>query len=221
MAKATTSDFFEWRPEFETGIRIIDGDHKQLFDLAKALNDQAALKQPAPDLAPLIDRLVTYVDEHFAREERIMAGGGFPGFDAHVEEHRRATEVIYAIRDVYRADPSDLNVAKVAAFFRDWLKHHIMGNDQQYVPYVKGEKPGVNIAIPTNSNPKPWVNFVTVEIQVPAEKESQLRQCARILSHVGDATERLDALLAELPGAPSPGRLAYVARTFRKTNTEG
>ncbi len=213
-----TDTFFEWRAEYETGIRLIDSDHKQLFDLAKALNEEARAPQADRDIAPLIDRLVAYVDAHFAREERIMAKSGFPQFDAHVAEHRRATEVIHAIREIYRRAPSDLNVKKVAMFFRDWLAHHIMGNDQRYVPYVRGEKPGIKFQSQARDAPRPWVDFVSVTVDVPADREAALRKCARLLSHVGPDTERLEACLADLADGPSPGRLAFVAKAFTRSS---
>lgn len=210
-----SQDFFEWLPEYETGIRVIDGDHRHLFELARALDDFAAAGTTGPLLGQTIDRLITYVDEHFAREERIMAASGFPEFDAHLVEHRRATDVIYAIRDLYHEAPDDLDVKKVATFFRDWLKHHILDSDRRYVPYVRGEKPGA-AAVP---RPAPLADhvpkLVDVHLQVPADKEAALRKCAQLLSRAGDATNRLEHLLGEL--AAHPAQSQAVARAFRRS----
>lgn len=212
-----SQDFFRWLPEYETGIRVIDGDHRHLFELARTLDDFAAAGTAGPDLGQLIDRLVAYVDEHFAREERIMAAGGFPDFDKHLVEHRRATEVIYAIRDLYAHEPDDLDVKKVAAFFRDWLKRHILDSDQRYVPYVKGEKPGVRLAPRPGPEaaPEQALKLIDLHLQVPADKEAVLRACARLLSRPGEAAARLEKAVAELSAQPAPS--AAVARAFRRT----
>ncbi|PIW28988.1 MAG: hypothetical protein COW30_06125 [Rhodospirillales bacterium CG15_BIG_FIL_POST_REV_8_21_14_020_66_15] len=213
-----SQDFFEWLPEYETGIRVIDNDHRGLFELARILDDFAASGERGEELGQLIDRLIRYADEHFAREERFMAAAGFPHFDEHTAEHRRATEVIYGIRDVYLSVPDDLDIEKVAVFFRDWLKHHILDSDKQYVPFVRGEIAG------TGPRPRPVATsfqpeaFVEVRARVPENKEEILRKCAQVLNRADDGCDRLEALIREISTDPGPEHLAFVARAFRRSN---
>lgn len=129
-----------WSDAFKTGIRVIDNDHKMLFEITEALVESANREEAPEALGDIIACLVDYADGHFRREEAFMAKCRFPDLHAHWLEHQRATEHIHEIRDLYRSDPDQVDTAELAAFFTSWLIHHIQDSDQRYVPYVRGEK---------------------------------------------------------------------------------
>lgn len=213
-----SSESFAWLPEYECGIRVIDADHHQLFDLVAELNERAAGGTADDDLSGVIERLIHYVNEHFAREERIMAAAGFPEFDSHILDHHYATDVIYAVRDLYRHDRDSLDLEKVAKFFRDWLREHILGNDRQYIPYVRGEKKGVQPQTPTREPVAAgrFTDFASLTLHVPPSRTEVLRGCAAVLSRDNEAADRLIALIDELMAGPDAKRMAIVAEKFKK-----
>ena len=130
----------KWSDAFKTGIRVIDNDHRMLFEITERLVESANRNEHPDALNDIIDCLVDYAEGHFEREETYMAKCGFPELQAHQIEHQKATEKIYEIRDLYRSHPDQIDIVEVAEFFTRWLVEHIRDKDQRYVPYVRGEK---------------------------------------------------------------------------------
>ncbi|MDD9877302.1 MAG: bacteriohemerythrin [Magnetovibrio sp.] len=211
----------KWSDDYKTGIRIIDNDHRQLFELTEALGVCAERGEGRKRMGEIIDRLVNYANEHFVREEQFMATCGFPDYEAHVAEHRRATEEIYGIRHLFRADADGLDAMKVAQFFAHWLAEHIRHRDQRYVPYVRGDDdamadgPPVSIRTPAEASATRLLE--TVSVEVPGDRAELVRVAARILAAGGAPAEKLGEILDKLASrSPSEKRLEAIAARYRR-----
>jgi len=215
-------EILKWSDDYKTGIRVIDNDHKLLFELTEALGVCAERKEGFDRLGEIIDRLVNYAGEHFVREEQFMANCGFPDFDAHVEEHRRATEEIHAIRHLFRSNPERLDPMKVAEFFARWLAEHISHRDQRYVPYVRGDdaamKDGPPVTIRGRTADGATERLMeTVSVEVPGDKADLVRLCAHILADGGSRAMKLGDLLGKLASSSkSKKRLDAIAERYRR-----
>lgn len=77
----------EWTEDLSVGIAGIDEQHKELFNRINAL--VLAIKQGLCKYT--IDDTIRFLGEyaatHFADEERIMSGAGYPDYGQHREEH--------------------------------------------------------------------------------------------------------------------------------------
>ena len=129
---------FEWKPSYSVQISSIDGQHQNLFRLAAQLHAAMSSGQSNAILAELFDDLVQYTTVHFQQEERLMQGVNYPNFAAHKAEHeallRRVNELKHQFAGGRVAMSTD-----VLHFLKNWLERHIMGTDQQYVPYLKAK----------------------------------------------------------------------------------
>ena len=81
--------------------------------------------------------LSDYVDTHFAREEELMRGLGYPELDAHIVSHRELATTVQQYAKLYRDDPGAVSRDEVLRFLGNWLSKHIMVSDMDYVPYVQ------------------------------------------------------------------------------------
>ena len=126
-----------WSPEFETGIDIIDSQHRQLFDYLEQV-EEAIQAEDASRVEEVARGLVHYAISHNTFEESLMAKAGYPMLEAHSQIHEsfkeRAHSYLKQIDD--GADP--MRVAReMRVYLGLWLINHIKREDRHYVPYVK------------------------------------------------------------------------------------
>ncbi|SMH58063.1 bacteriohemerythrin [Azospirillum agricola] len=128
-----------WRRQLSVGQPTIDDDHKHLIaylnELDAALN--AERFQPVR-VAKILVKLLEYTKEHFAREERMMQAVRYPHFREHAEQHREAVRAVSELSHSFSVEPTHENAAKLYKFTADWLVRHIILQDTQLTPYVKG-----------------------------------------------------------------------------------
>jgi len=129
--------FMEWRDSYLTGIRAIDLDHQKLFKAVNDLYDAYAIGDADSHFAGLFEMLSNYVDTHFAREEELMRGLGYPGLEAHLVSHQELATTVREYAKLYRDDPGAVSRKEVLRFLGDWLSEHILKADMDYVPYIK------------------------------------------------------------------------------------
>ncbi len=74
--------------ELETGNRIIDGEHRELF---RAVNDflDACNSQGKLSLEPSVRFLLQYAGKHFAHEEALLEKSDYPDIAAHKAFHEQ------------------------------------------------------------------------------------------------------------------------------------
>lgn len=130
----------EWNDEMSVGVAELDDDHKQLIRVINQLGadyDDAARRNAVRQSLVALQR---YAEFHFAREEKVMAVCGYPALQAHKKEHG---DFIQRIRDLNRrfdADPArsaEVVNEALLTFLQDWLKHHILIEDQAYRPHAE------------------------------------------------------------------------------------
>jgi hemerythrin len=131
----------QWRESLLTGILEIDEQHQILVNI---LNDSA------PDLDPELSRkallqitrdLLTYAMHHFEAEEELMKRHGYAAAEpeeagAHLQQHRRFSEHVVALRNSLRTG-TDESKAGVQAFLVDWFTNHILTADRRLGEFIR------------------------------------------------------------------------------------
>ena len=129
---------FDWKPAYSVQIGSIDGQHQELFRLAAKLHSAMSSGQSNAILAGLLDSLVQYTRVHFQQEEQMMQRANYPNFAAHKEQHEALLRRVHELQNQL-ADGRVTMSIDVLHFLKNWLEKHIMGTDQQYVPYLKAK----------------------------------------------------------------------------------
>lgn len=134
----------QWSQDYETGIDIIDQQHRQLFEYFALIEDQIGAGQL--DQLPLVVRgLVDYAISHNTFEESLMEQASYPMLTAHrrVHEAFRQRALGYVARLDEGEEPMKL-AREVRIDIGLWLINHIKREDRHYVPYVrKVLEPGI------------------------------------------------------------------------------
>ncbi|HNW29406.1 MAG TPA: bacteriohemerythrin [Spirochaetota bacterium] len=132
----------EWNKSIETGIELIDNQHRELIKRIDALDLAIYSGKAKTELVIMLEYLATYVSGHFEAEEKMMMAVNYPDFSKHYEEHKKFKEVYGRILQEYKVKGADSYLAmELDRQVRQWLEHHLMVTDAAYVPYCKGYRP--------------------------------------------------------------------------------
>jgi hemerythrin len=128
--------FFEWSADMEIDGGDIDRDHRQLIEYINRLHEYTLDGQGREIVGEVLEQLLTYTDQHFEREERLMTSLGFPGVKEH---HRKHQELSARMRELSQLHQSgSLSVASLLSVsMRDWLSLHIRRTDQEIRQWIK------------------------------------------------------------------------------------
>jgi len=125
----------EWTEALSVGVPELDEDHRRLFDV---INRVLEAERRGESVQWVIQELTLYANEHFAREERLMAEAGYPGLDAHREAHRAFIEWLTSVKTAHGANAETRHylAGTVREFLQGWLADHIMETDMDYRSYL-------------------------------------------------------------------------------------
>lgn len=121
-----------WSKELETGIPVIDADHKVLVSLLNQVFETVGDAEEKATLGSVLNSLVEYTEYHFAREEKLQEVAGYEGLEAHKARHRELEQKVMDIRTRFDEDPNSVHAEEVLDFLRDWLVDHIEKRDLDY-----------------------------------------------------------------------------------------
>ncbi|MBI4807487.1 MAG: bacteriohemerythrin [Nitrosomonadales bacterium] len=126
--------YLHWSSDLDTGIDVIDKQHRRIVDYLNELNsanssgDQAVTNH-------VLNELVDYTLTHFAFEEELQEKAGYPFLKAHKRVHEIFTK---RIAEFQRRAAGGENVApELLSMLKIWLVNHIKGDDADYAPSVK------------------------------------------------------------------------------------
>ena len=129
--------FYKWSESMSVGMPEIDSDRKALIRLINQLHNNLHTKS-ATVLSEILDSLIACVEFQFAREERVMEAGGYPGTEPHKEEHVSFTNDVYEMRDCCTPSAEAAVIRELLDFLKIWLNHHVLIQDVAYKPFIKG-----------------------------------------------------------------------------------
>ncbi len=126
-----------WTEDMSVGHAEIDNDHRVLIDLinqlatADSCNDRASAEF-------VIDELIQYTVRHFAREEGVLKALGYADLANHIASHTALTRRVIALRERFVNGLSGRLATDILEFLSGWLTNHILREDLQYAPLVRG-----------------------------------------------------------------------------------
>ncbi len=129
---------YEWPESMSVGVPQLDADHKAIIRLINRLHESLRTGSGAADLGEIFDKLIDYIESHFAREEQVMEACGYPGVKDHRAAHDGFAEDIRTVRDRWGGDANLTLALGLLVYLRVWLDHHVLLLDMDYRPYVEG-----------------------------------------------------------------------------------
>lgn len=127
---------YEMKPEYYTGIEMIDEEHKQLFAYA---NEAYELLQADftpdkyDDISVVLGNLREYTKKHFADEEAYMESIQYKRMFTQKVQHQEFIAKLdeFDLEHLGEEADQDAQIAEILSFLTDWLVNHILYVDGQ------------------------------------------------------------------------------------------
>lgn len=137
-------EIFPWNENFDTGIELIDEQHKQLVLILNRLAANLANLSTPVILNEIFDELAAYADYHFKTEERIWFDNfkNDEWFTKHEQTHGSFINKVIEIKNNQGNKPLDDVIYDIVAFLSKWLAYHILDTDKRMALAVISLKSG-------------------------------------------------------------------------------
>jgi len=132
------ADFFTWNDSYDTGIRIIDSQHKRLIAILNELFAAMEKGQGSAIMAKLLTDLNNYTVTHFSTEEELLKKSGYSDFAAHKKLHDDFAVKVHQMQKDCAEGRISMSL-RLATFLKEWLSEHILGTDKLYVEHLKAK----------------------------------------------------------------------------------
>ncbi|MBI5918277.1 MAG: bacteriohemerythrin [Nitrosomonadales bacterium] len=126
--------FLQWTKDLDTGINVIDSQHKRIVDYINEL-DAVNVTRNRGEINRVLDELVDYTVTHFAFEESLQEKAEYPFIKAHRRVHEIFTKKVVEFQN--RAKAGENVAPEILSMLKTWLVNHIKGDDADYVESVK------------------------------------------------------------------------------------
>lgn len=112
--------YFDWKPEYDTGIPGIDYEHHRLVQMLNEVHQLIADGAAPAQVSGTLAELHATAAAHFALEERILQEERHPQFPERRSLHYRLLDQVRDIMDAYEAGDYDRDDS-LPATLREWL----------------------------------------------------------------------------------------------------
>ena len=124
-----------WNDSYATGNKVIDAQHKALFESFDELNEAIVSGKGKDILAMIFLRLDKYSKLHFETEENYMRLCNYPDILIHIDEHKEFISQIEMYRSKYLGKDTTIPV-EIFKFMKDWIINHVRFTDRKYIEYL-------------------------------------------------------------------------------------
>ena len=127
--------FFEWKEQYELGMPHIDLQHTMIVNMINELYMSLETREEEETTSKILEKLLCYVEDHFASEEAAMRENNYPHQDAHLAAHDAFRVKVTRLHHI------PLTGGKIAGyelseFLKDWLLEHIAQVDKAFGVFV-------------------------------------------------------------------------------------
>jgi hemerythrin len=130
-----------WDEKYDTGIELIDEQHKALVEIINDLYLACTEDYEDTDAVfkETLKRMVDYVRFHFGAEQKLLEHIKYPKFTEHKKQHDTMVNDILEAAKEYNEGRRFVPNHFVRTL-RDWVFSHIALSDQLYASYVNDQK---------------------------------------------------------------------------------
>jgi len=147
MPTRNAIDIFPWDDNFNTGLPVVDEQHRKLVELLNSLASHVAFKTDEFSLDIILEELIDYTDYHFKTEEAIWHQ--YFHDDSNESEHLKTHEgFVSAIRRrkmEQERQQSDTGAEDLLDFLVRWLAAHILESDRHMAHMVLAMQQGMEL----------------------------------------------------------------------------
>jgi diguanylate cyclase (GGDEF)-like protein/hemerythrin-like metal-binding protein/PAS domain S-box-containing protein len=198
-------EMFPWNTNFDTGIAIIDEQHKKLVSLLNKLANHLAYRSDRPTLNIVFNELADYAAYHFQTEENLWHQF-FYGNEQELKHktiHNSFMAEVLSLKAEEKTLPFEQVIEDILSFLTHWLVFHILDNDKRMAKVVHAMQAGVSLeqAIEEGKQEMDEVMKLLIEsiLSMYDNLSSRTLQLAREIAkrHKAESKQRLAASVFE------------------------
>ena len=138
MATLGTVELVTWDNKYDTGIELIDSQHRTLIDL---INDLYRACRSGGELGPAFNgamhEMVKYVNFHLTTEQDMLRRVKYPEYQGHLKQHEELVQTILGAAKNF-GEGKRFAPHNFVRSLKDWLLTHIAVSDKHYAAYISG-----------------------------------------------------------------------------------
>jgi len=129
-------DLIVWDDSLNTGISLIDAQHKVLINKLNKLNSCMEDNKVTENLNVLLDELLEYTFYHFEIEENYFSEFSYENEEEHIKQHDKFRNYLKEFLSKKEKNEEVLS-RELLEFLKKWIDHHIRKVDMEYVAFLK------------------------------------------------------------------------------------
>lgn len=120
-----------WDEKYETGIDVIDFQHRILLERTNDLIDLVNKNEIQDNMFPILIFLEDYTHYHFDTEEQFFDSFNYKDKEKHLEEHREFINKIIEFKEQYAKGTVKID-KDLLDYLLNWLITHILNTDMDF-----------------------------------------------------------------------------------------
>lgn len=138
-SKLKRTTLVEWDPALNIGIPKVDQEHQTLFGMLNLVHNAIHYPDTIGIQQGIFRELFQYSEEHFEREEGLMAQFSYPQLAAHRAQHRGFLEQAQKFTELMGGKSHTL-LLDMSLFVKNWFAFHITKWDQEMGTYLSSKR---------------------------------------------------------------------------------
>ena len=136
-------EIFPWNANFETGIDVVDAQHRTLVALLNRMAQQFIDGSTEAQTRQILGELADYAEHHFSTEEAVWLAAF--GQDAHLHSHQQSHRAFFEHIAHLQAGqrPFQEVLDDLFGYLSSWLAFHILDSDKRMAKAAQAVKEGL------------------------------------------------------------------------------
>lgn len=131
----------EWQKDLETGIEIIDDQHRELFSRFNKLLEACKEGKGRDEMMKVLLFLNDYIRSHFSAEEELQTKFNYPGYPTHRAQHNSFIHTVEQLERQFKDEGATIAlVIQTNQTMVNWLIQHIGKMDREFAEFVRPRK---------------------------------------------------------------------------------
>lgn len=118
----------EWKEEYNTGIKSVDHEHRELVELINSLHRKMQSDPTHDSVIEALGEIYAQISAHFALEEKIMQERRYRAFEEHKLDHETLLDELLDIMDSVDED-GRFSADELSVDLDRWFSDHFRTHD--------------------------------------------------------------------------------------------
>ncbi|MES0489749.1 MAG: bacteriohemerythrin [Leptospirales bacterium] len=126
-----------WDGSLATGIKLIDLQHKRLFEIINQLHDKMHDAADEMSLLTTFDSMSQYARIHFQSEESLLEKYKYHDIDIQKAEHNEFYGEIESLKEEFHKNGISNLFSESLTYLLNWVVRHVETHDLKFAEFIR------------------------------------------------------------------------------------